>query len=86
VPTAHAASPLKGLFIGGRELPPIWPDPEGKVRGQMLLPLYPNAPRAAVEDPRLHELLALLDALGTGQARERDRAGECSRNGWRDAC
>jgi hypothetical protein len=74
VPTAHGITPLKDLVVGGSELPPVWPDPEGKVRGQSLLPLYPKAPRAALEDRRLYELLALFDALRIGQAREREMA------------
>ena len=52
----------------------MWPDPEGKVRGQSLLPLYPRVPLAARDDPRLYELLALFDGLRIGQARERDLA------------
>ena len=76
VPTAHGAAPLKDLVVGAAELPPVWPDPEGKVRGQSLLPLYPKAPRAALEDRRLYELLALFDALRIGQAREREMASK----------
>ena len=74
MPTAHAVAPLKDLVVGNNEIPPVWPDPAGKVRGQALLPLYPSAPRAARDDPRLYELLALFDALRIGQARERDLA------------
>jgi hypothetical protein len=74
LPTAHAVAPLKELIVGPAELPPVWPDSLGKVRGQALLPLYPKAPRAAKGDPRLYELLALFDALRIGQARERDLA------------
>jgi hypothetical protein len=73
-PTAHAVAPLKDLIVGSKELPLVWPDARGKVRGQALLPLYPKAPRAALDDARLYELLALFDALRIGQARERDLA------------
>lgn len=76
VPTAHGVAPLKDLLVATSELPPVWPDPEGKVRGQSLLPLYPKAPRAALEDRRLYELLALFDALRIGQAREREVAAK----------
>lgn len=75
VPTAHAVPPLLGSSAVVDNLPPVWPDPDGSVRGQALLPLYPGAPRAALEDPKLYELLALFDALRSGQARERDLAG-----------
>ncbi len=74
LPTAQAAAPLKDLVIGPAELPPVWPDPEGEVRGQSLLPLYPGAPRAARADSKLYALLALFDALRVGQARERNLA------------
>jgi hypothetical protein len=74
VPTAHAVPPLQGRSAGEDPLPPVWPDPNGIVRGQSVLPLYPGAVDAAREDPRLYELLALFDALRIGQARERDLA------------
>jgi hypothetical protein len=73
-PTAQAAEPLKDLLVGSAELPPVWPDPQGGVRGQSLLPLYPGVPRAAQSDPKLYALLALFDALRIGQARERNLA------------
>jgi hypothetical protein len=74
-PTAHAVAPLLGATPVADELPPVWPNPDGTVRGQALLPLYPGAARAALDDPNLHELLALFDALRSGQARERELAG-----------
>jgi hypothetical protein len=67
-------APLKDLFVGPKELPPVWPDPAGRARGQTLMPLYPKLPAAAREDARLYELLALVDALRIGQARERNVA------------
>jgi hypothetical protein len=74
IPTAHAVAPLKELLSASNDLPPVWPDPEGEIRGQSLLPLYPGLPAAARADPRLYELLALFDALRIGQARERAMA------------
>lgn len=52
----------------------MWPHPEGIARGPGLLSLYENLPLAAREDPVLYELLALFDALRSGQARERELA------------
>jgi hypothetical protein len=46
------------------------------VLGRAVAPLYRSAPLAAAEDPRLHELLALVDALRVGRARERTLARE----------
>lgn len=73
-PTAHGVAPLKAKMIVTSEPLPVWPHPEGKTRGQGLLPLYENLPLAAKEDSALYELLALFDALRTGQARERELA------------
>ena len=49
----------------------MWQDPEGEVRGQAVKPLYPSVVQAAKLDPMLHDLLALVDALRLGRARER---------------
>ena len=71
MPTAHAALPLRNELAHSRELPPVWPDPEGEVRGLAFSPLYKAAPTAARKDPKLYELLALVDAVRGGGARER---------------
>jgi hypothetical protein len=71
--TAHAAPPLNGQIVEG-DLPPVWPDPQGDVRGITLEPLHKTAPKAARKDPVLYELLALIDALRDGRARERQLA------------
>jgi len=76
VPTAHAAAPLSEHFAAGGDLPPVWPHPNGKTRGNALLPLYPKLPEAAVAEPGLYQLLALFDALRIGRARERKLAIE----------
>lgn len=73
IPTSYAAPPLNAQFAEA-ELPPIWPDPEGTVRGEGLAPLYKSAPRAALRDRRLYEWLALVDAVRAGRARERKLA------------
>lgn len=74
VPTAHAAPPLNAQVEAGDDPPPVWPDPEGTVRGEEFRPLYRSAPRAARQDPALYELLALVDAVRGGRARERKLA------------
>lgn len=73
-PTAHGAEPLKSEVLFAHDMPPVWPHPEGEVRGTSLLPLYPKLPLAAAKDAKLYELLALFDALRIGQARERELA------------
>ena len=74
MPTAYAAPPLRDQISGGGDLPPVWPDAEGKVRGITLEPLHRAAVKAARQDPALHELLALIDAVRDGRARERHLA------------
>ncbi len=74
VPTAHAAAPLKDLLQQGSEPPPVWPHPDGEVRGAAFSPLFRSAPDAARADPLLHELLALVDGIRGGRARERQLA------------
>ena len=76
MPTLHAAPPVSEWLVSNDELPPVWPDPEGEVRGIAFSPLYKSAPHAARQDKRLYELLVLVDAVRGGQARERKLAGE----------
>lgn len=68
--TSYAAPPLSAEISAGVDLPPVWPCPEGHDRGVSLEPLYKTVPQAAGRDPLLYELLALLDALRDGRARE----------------
>lgn len=73
MPTASAAPPLD-QHLSPPDPPPVWPDPEGSVRGFAFSPLYRSAPQAARNDPALYELLALVDAVRGGDARERKLA------------
>jgi hypothetical protein len=49
----------------------VWASDRGTVRGESLVPLFPNIPAVAARDPRLHALLAMVDAVRAG----RDRIG-----------
>ncbi|MEA1929159.1 MAG: hypothetical protein U9N73_13215 [Candidatus Auribacterota bacterium] len=71
IPTAHAAPPISEMISGSDDLPPVWPSPEGTVRGYELKPLYRTVTRAVRKDQKLYELLALVDAIRAGRARER---------------
>jgi|SRR5210317_1599346 hypothetical protein len=71
IATSYAAQPLKELITQPDEPPPVWPDPEGQVRGYEFSPLYSSVPHACKVDPKLYELLALVDAIRDGRARER---------------
>jgi len=75
IPTSYAAPPLRDSIADAGDLPPVWPYADGKVRGYSFVPLHKNVPQASLEDARLYELLALVDALRNGRARERQFAG-----------
>ena len=71
MPTAHSAPPLSDRLQSDASPPFVWADPEGDTRGQEFRPLYKTAPAAARRDPALYEVLALVDAIRGGRARER---------------
>jgi len=76
MPTAHSAPPLVDKIASEGEPPLVWPDAKGATRGQGMQPLYPTVPDAVRDQPELHELLALVDAIRMGRARERALAIE----------
>lgn len=76
IPTAHSAPPLAKKIVSNSDDQYVWAHPDGSLRGQAVSPLCEWAPEAARKDPRLHELLALVDALRVGRARERMIAAE----------
>jgi len=71
MPTAWGAPVLADKISSSDQLPPVWPDPNGSVQGSAIKPLYASVPDAARRDPALYDLLALVDALRIGRARER---------------
>ncbi len=75
VPTAGGLPELAKDLPSGSHA--VWPSALGKQRGPSLAPLYPGAPGAALRDDRLHRLLALVDVMRIGQARER-KIGEAA--------
>jgi MarR family len=79
VPTAWAAPPLQDKLADSGELPPVWPDPLGRVRGIALEPLHDSAPGISRRDPALAELLVLTDGIRLGDARVRGLAEELLR-------
>ncbi len=76
IPTAEAAPPLNQYFPESFPLPPVWPcadDDDRCTRGLEFSPLYKNVTKAS-HDKKLYELLALVDAIREGRAREREIA------------
>lgn len=76
IPTAHSFEPLVNMIVSNENDQYVWQHPDGQLRGQALSPLCDWAPDAARKDAKLHELLALVDALRIGRARERSIAAE----------
>jgi len=74
MPTGYAAPPLNKVIAPSSDPPPVWAYAQGTARGLSLEPLYPSVPAAAERDPKLYELLALVDAMRDGRARERNFA------------
>jgi DNA-binding transcriptional ArsR family regulator len=74
VPTSHSASPLNKIIQSTEHY--VWPFGKGSVKGQSVIPLYPSIPKIIQTDENLYELLALIDAIRIGKAREREIAIE----------
>jgi DNA-binding Lrp family transcriptional regulator len=74
MPTAWAAPAMSEKFKSSDQLPPVWADPDGRIQGTSVKPLYSSVPVAARNDPQLYDLLSLVDALRIGRARERSFA------------
>ncbi len=74
IPTSHSAPPLVKKIISDSNDAYVWACAEGDLRGQEIEPLYPSVPKAARKDPLLYELLALVDGIRVGRARERKSA------------
>ena len=74
VPTGVSVPPLNQFFVDSHEAPLVWPSLEGNSRGQSLIPLHPSVTSSSLIDNKLYELLALVDAIRCGTAREREIA------------
>ncbi len=72
VPTAHSAPPLNETIQSSENY--VWPSGAGQSRGQAIAPLYPSVLEAIKKDKKLYELLALVDAMRVGRAREKELA------------
>jgi len=72
VATAHSASPLANEIQSVENF--VWPYARGNMRGQAIQPLYKTVPKAVLKDQKLHEVLALVDAIRVGKVREQHLA------------
>jgi hypothetical protein len=74
--TSYAAPIMAEHFILGDDPAPVWPHGEGNVRGVALEPLYRSVPKSISQFPdrQFYDLLALIDVIRSGRARERSIA------------
>lgn len=77
IPTAWACPELKDTSLAtlvSDDLAPVWPEIEGRIKGRAIEPLHAGVPKAVQTDQSLYALLALVDVLRVGRAREREFA------------
>lgn len=72
VRTAHSAPPLDKKISSDRVY--VWPDAHGQDKGQAIEPLYPTLVQPCRVDDYLYQLLALIDVMRVGKAREQELA------------
>lgn len=76
LPTAGAHPELVAAFGDEPVRALVWPMEGGAVRGEALVPLFNGLTKVASRDARLHKMLACVDAVRVGNARQRNVAGE----------
>ena len=65
---------FRNRFAGDHDVLTVWPYPRGRDTGEGLVPLYPSVPLACSRDPALYQLVAAIDVLRVGRAREKEAA------------
>lgn len=68
IPTAHSHPDMKKKIISSEDY--VWPDADGKVRGQAIEPLAKSVVKSVKKDEQLYKLLALVDVIRVGKTRE----------------
>jgi hypothetical protein len=74
VPTAHSSPAFRGIVESSEGI--VWPHADGTGRGRSLTPLFPGASNLVDSNPRLYELLSVVDAVRAGTTRIRKIAVE----------
>ena len=74
VPTAHSAGSLARQFPSDQVY--VWPHDAATEHGTSVEPMHACIPEVAVRLPEFHNLMALIDAMRVGRARERQAAAE----------
>ena len=68
IPTAHSFPFYSKKFISDTDY--VWPDHDGNIRGLSIQPLHKSVVKAVRQDELLYKLLASIDIIRVGQARE----------------
>ena len=74
--TSFSAPILQDDIVSSGELIPVWPDARGSNKGQAVEPLFKSATLAVRKDPDMYAMLALIDSIRLGNAREANIAKE----------
>ena len=82
VPTAISAAPLQEEILS--EVKYVWPYAKGEIMGESIDPLHQNQHLAALADSKLHQKLALVDAIRLRKPRETQLAIQHLQNLLRD--
>jgi hypothetical protein len=74
IATSVFSPAFRDRFTKASDVPCVWPYSRGREEGDGLLPLYPSVPAACSRDPALYQIMAAIDVLRSGRARERGAA------------
>ena len=78
IPTAHSAPPVKQKLVAPKGAPVyVWPSKGGSlIAGIGVEPIYKTVPLVVRADARAYAILAALDSIRLGKARERETAAQ----------
>ena len=74
VPTGVSSPAHEKMIIQNGDEAFVWASSLGKKRGQVIEPLYPYMAKAALRDREFYNLMAAVEILRVGRARERKLA------------
>jgi biotin operon repressor len=76
IPTAFSAPMLEGKLLSMGEYMYVWPCAESSAKGLSVQPLFKSVPKVVIDDKRLYEYLAFVDAIRLGNPHESNLAAE----------
>jgi len=83
IPTATAHTDVARLVNGsGNARAMVWSKEGGTTRGVSLVPLFPGVLEVASRDARMHELLAMVDAIRSGDDGVRTTVADAFASRW----